>query len=287
MGSSTARTVCTLPAALVLTMAAIVAQPGQTLPTANLRYGAFTMKFAADGVFTLNGQGWPPFSGTWTIEGETLTLTTTGGPPACSAPGRYRVVRQGAEVRLAGIADDCVPRRMILHGSSWRPEGGQAAKAERHLSRSGPDRPQALPESPSAKGSWPSFRGANASGIADGENLPETWSAKTRQNILWQTPIPGLAHSSPVIWGDRIFVATAISSRGGATFKPGLYGDGDASEDTSPHKWVLYAIDKRTGKIVWDRTAFDGAPRNKRHIKSTYASASPATDGRVVVAWFG
>src|SRR4030095_1927864 len=96
-----------------------------------------------------------------------------------------------------------------------------------------------------------------------------------------------LAHSSPVVWGDLVFVTTAISSRGNATFKPGLYGDGDASDDRSPHRWALYAIDKRTGKVRWERTAAAGEPGNKRHIKSTYASPSPATDGRIVVAWFG
>ena len=82
-------------------------------------------------------------------------------------------------------------------------------------------------------------------------------------------------------------MTSAISSRPDATFKPGLYGDGDSSEDRSPHKWVLYAIDKRTGKVEWERVAFEGVPRERRHIKSTYASASPATDGRIVVAWFG
>src|SRR6185436_18222521 len=80
---------------------------------------------------------------------------------------------------------------------------------------------------------------------------------------------------------------TAISGRPGATFKPGLYGEGDASDDQSPQRWVVYAIDKRTGQILWERVAADGEPRNKRHMKSTYASSTPATDGRIVVAWFG
>jgi outer membrane protein assembly factor BamB len=144
-----------------------------------------------------------------------------------------------------------------------------------------------LPEPAPAKGSWPSFRGPNATGIADGSDLPERWDAKTKDNVLWRSAIPGLAHSSPVIWGDRIFLTTAISGRDNATFKPGLYGDGDASDDMSAHKWMLYAVDKRTGAIAWERVAATGQPRNKRHIKSTYASASPATDGRIVVAWFG
>src|SRR6185503_732166 len=127
----------------------------------------------------------------------------------------------------------------------------------------------------------------HASGIAEKQGLPDTWNVTTGEHVLWRTPIPGLAHSSPIVWGDRIFVSSAISSRANATFRPGLYGDGDASDDRSRQRWVMYAIDKRTGKILWERVAHEGEPLNKRHIKSTYASATPATDGRVVVAWFG
>jgi outer membrane protein assembly factor BamB len=136
-------------------------------------------------------------------------------------------------------------------------------------------------------GNWPSFRGPGASGVAENQSLPDRWKGVTGQNILWRTPIPGLGHSSPVVWGDRIFVTSAISSRGSATFKPGLYGDGDASDDRSRHQFVVYAIDKKSGKILWNRVAHDGVPVDKRHIKSTYASATPATDGRIVVASFG
>jgi outer membrane protein assembly factor BamB len=138
-----------------------------------------------------------------------------------------------------------------------------------------------------AAGNWPSFRGDHAAGVADGQNLPDHWDAEAGMGIKWKTHIPGLAHSSPVVWGDRLFVTTAISSRGNATFKRGLYGDGDASDDRSSHQWKLYSIDKRSGRILWDKTAFEGEPREKRHIKSTYANATPATDGRYVVAWFG
>jgi outer membrane protein assembly factor BamB len=134
---------------------------------------------------------------------------------------------------------------------------------------------------------WPSFRGDHAAGVADGANLPELWDGEKGVNIKWKARIPGLSHSSPVVWGDRIFVTTAISSRGNATFKRGLYGDGDASDDNSSHQWKLYCLDKKTGGIVWEQIAFEGAPREKRHIKSTYANATPATDGRYVVAFFG
>ena len=176
---------------------------------------------------------------------------------------------------------------MILHDSSWLPDGEKPAVAARRIVRTGGDSARDLPVAGSSKGSWPSFRGPNASGVADGQHIPDRWDGTTGENILWHTPIPGLAHSSPIVWGDRVFVTSAISSKPDATFKPGLYGDGDASDDRSRHKWMLYAIDKRTGKIVWERVAFEGEPGNKRHIKSTYASASPATDGRIVVAWFG
>jgi outer membrane protein assembly factor BamB len=123
--------------------------------------------------------------------------------------------------------------------------------------------------------------------VAEAQNLPDTWDGKSGENILWRTPIPGLAHSSPIVWGERIFVTTALSTRPDATFRPGLYGEGTPSDDLSPHRWMVIALDKRTGKTLWERVAHEGVPIERRHIKSTYASSTPATDGRIVVAWFG
>jgi outer membrane protein assembly factor BamB len=134
---------------------------------------------------------------------------------------------------------------------------------------------------------WPQFRGPGAAGVADGTRLPDTWDGVRGTNVRWKTRIPGLAHSSPVVWGRQVFVTTAVSSRGEATFKPGLYGDGTASEDRTSHKWQVVSLDAATGKVLWERTAFEGQPREKRHIKATYANATPATDGRYVVAFFG
>lgn len=134
---------------------------------------------------------------------------------------------------------------------------------------------------------WPQFRGAHASGVADGSTWPTRWSVSTQEHLAWKVRIPGLAHSSPIIWGNRIYVTSAVSSQTDATFKPGLYGEGTASSDTSRHRWMLYAIDRTTGRIVWERIAYEGVPREKRHVKSTYASPTPATDGRTIVAWFG
>jgi len=140
---------------------------------------------------------------------------------------------------------------------------------------------------PAFAGEWPSFRGPAAVGVADGQQLPDDWDATAGTNIKWKSAVPGLAHSSPIVWGDRIFVTTAVSSLGTATFKPGLYGEGAASEDRSIHQWQVISIDRNSGKILWTRTAYEGPPREKRHIKSTYASSSPATNGRVVIALFG
>jgi outer membrane protein assembly factor BamB len=158
---------------------------------------------------------------------------------------------------------------------------------ERRIVRTSAPRRGSLPAPAPAAGSWPGFRGTAASGIADGMNLPDTWDARTGTNIRWKIPVAGLAHSSPIVWGDRIFVTSAVSSRQDATFRPGLYGDGDASDDRTRQRWTIYALDRATGKTLWERVAHEGEPREKRHIKSTYASATPATDGRIVVASFG
>ncbi len=150
-----------------------------------------------------------------------------------------------------------------------------------------PANPVVGPSAAANDANWPSFRGTLASGVADGQNLPDSWNAESGENILWKTRIPGLAHSSPVIWGDRIFVTSAISSRPDASFRHGLYGDGAASDDRTLHRWSVYSLDKKSGEILWERTAAEGVPRDKRHIKASYANSTAATDGRYVVALFG
>lgn len=133
---------------------------------------------------------------------------------------------------------------------------------------------------------WPSFRGPNASGVADGQPLATSWDAEKSVNILWRTQIPGLGHSSPVVWGDRVFVTTAISGAPKTTYNP-KDDDIQPANDESAHQWRIYCINKRTGKIFWSQTAYQGVPKVKRHVKATQANATPATDGRVVVASFG
>src|ERR1019366_2622694 len=111
--------------------------------------------------------------------------------------------------------------------------------------------------------------------------------AQRSAGVLWKAEVHELAHSSSVVWGDQVFLITAVSAKPDATFKAGLYGEGTASDDLSVHQWNLLCLDRATGRLLWERTAYQGVPKEKRHIKSTYANATPATDGRIVVAFFG
>lgn len=134
---------------------------------------------------------------------------------------------------------------------------------------------------------WSSFRGNNASGVADGKATPTSWDATKNVNLAWKAEIPGLAHSSPVVWGNKVFVTTAISSNPKPDYRVGLYGDVEPAKDISKHTWKIYCLDKMTGKILWERIAYEGVPKTKRHTKATFANESPATDGKYVVAFFG
>lgn len=134
---------------------------------------------------------------------------------------------------------------------------------------------------------WPSFRGANASGVAEGFTTPTTWNVEEKKNVHWKTAIPGLSHASPIIWGDYVYVTTAISGAAKDDLKVGLYGDIESVNDDSIHEWKVYCIDKKSGKIVWQKTAFKGVPKVKRHTKATHANCTMATDGTNLVAFFG
>ena len=140
-----------------------------------------------------------------------------------------------------------------------------------------------------AAGDWPAFRGANRSGFASGARPPASWDVATSKNVAWRVAIPGLGHSSPIVWGDRIYVTTAVAAGGDASVRTGdssRAGIG-AAKDLVPHSWRLIAIDRATGSIAWDREMTKGVPRVKRHVKSSHASATPATDGRFIVALAG
>jgi outer membrane protein assembly factor BamB len=133
---------------------------------------------------------------------------------------------------------------------------------------------------------WPQFRGPGASGIVESPGQPVKWDAPASQGVRWKVDIPGLSHSSPVIWGNKIFVTTAVSSGKDET-RYGLFGDVAPVKDDPQHTWKVYAIDKSTGKILWERVAYEGIPKVKRHPKSTHAASTPVTDGKYLIAMFG
>ncbi|RPH33898.1 MAG: hypothetical protein EHM93_02710 [Bacteroidales bacterium] len=134
---------------------------------------------------------------------------------------------------------------------------------------------------------WPSFRGNQANGIADGQFPPLSFDATKGTNLAWKTYIPGLAHSCPIIWNDKVFLTTALSSDTTAEYRVGLYGNVEPAKDNSSHIWKMYCIDKKSGKILWEKKAYEGVPRVKRHTKGTQANATPATNGEYVVAIYG
>jgi outer membrane protein assembly factor BamB len=146
----------------------------------------------------------------------------------------------------------------------------------------------------SAKNSanWPQWRGPDGLGVSTEKNLPTQWSAN--KNIKWKTPIAGRGHSSPIVWGNRVFVTTAVEGPvvpGAKAVKHTLDGKEFMHPDSigadRKHLFKVIAIDRSTGKIVWEQTAFEGTPYDDRHRKSSYAASTPLTDGKHVYAFFG
>lgn len=145
----------------------------------------------------------------------------------------------------------------------------------------------AAPVAPKPGVDWPSFRGINAAGISEGATLPTTWSVADNKGLRWKTAIEGLGHSSPIVWGNSLCVTTAVSGRSDATLKPGLYGDITSVSDDTSHTWKLICLDKTSGRVAFNRTIRTGVPKVKRHLKSTHASSTLATDGEHLVAMLG
>ncbi len=131
---------------------------------------------------------------------------------------------------------------------------------------------------------WSQFRGASA-GVADDKNLPDTWSAS--ENVVWKVDIAGRGWSSPVVAGDRIFLTSVIAAQPEEAPKKGLYFGGERkTPPPDEHRWMVYCVDWVTGRLLWEREVFRGqAP--SRHLKNSYASETPVTDGEHVWAYFG
>lgn len=133
---------------------------------------------------------------------------------------------------------------------------------------------------------WASFRGDNASGVGDGQGIPTTWDVEKGSNLRWTAEIPGLAHSSPIVWGDRVFLTTAVSGAEKDFLSTGFYGSFDSVRESTEHSWRVYCLDKASGRILWQREAGRQAPLSGRHSKATQANSTPVADGTRVIAVF-
>lgn len=137
-----------------------------------------------------------------------------------------------------------------------------------------------------ADSNWPQFRGPGSNGVAaDDPRLPEEWSPD--KNIAWRAEIEGRGWSSPVVWGNRVFLTSVASSQPMEKAKKGLYFGGERGIPADEHRWLVYSIDAATGKVAWQREAHKAVPATSRHLKNSYASETPVTDGSMVYAYFG
>ena len=145
---------------------------------------------------------------------------------------------------------------------------------------------------PDATSAWPQWRGPGSQGISSETGLPSEWSAT--KNVRWKAEIPGRGHSSPIVWGNRIFLTTAIEGDLVPGAKPAKHMD-EGKEFVHPdamgadHKQTLkvLCLEADTGKVLWERTAWEGTPYDSRHKKASFASQTPVTDGERVYAFFG
>ncbi len=137
----------------------------------------------------------------------------------------------------------------------------------------------------SAQDRWPQFRGAQSIGVAEDPTLPEKWSST--ENVAWKTDIAGIGWSSPIVWGNQIFLTSVINTGDTEPPKKGLYFGGERPIPPAEHRWMVYAVNFQTGKVMWEREVYKGIPKFSRHLKNSFASETPVTDGERVYAYFG
>ena len=272
-------------------MPAPEAPPAVTIDAATLQSYAGTYRNEASGATLVV-----------TLTGQQLTVSSAGGgqPPVAlvpTSPTSFRIA-EASGVTLGFQGRGGLTERVVVTQNNQSqsfervaatPAGSAPATAPSAPAAAAP-KPDAAPAKPVARTAarpWPGFRGDNAAGNGDGQGAVAQWNVETGQNVLWKTPVPGISTSSPIVWGNRIFVVTAVSSKGDKTFRTGLYGDVAPVEDVSEHTWKIYCLDRASGKILWEQTAFTGVPKVKRHTKSSQANSTPVTDGTRVVAAFG
>ena len=173
--------------------------------------------------------------------------------PICAVLG-------GMTKRVAAMAAMAAAVGVVAHGSAWAQDAAE----------------------------WPQFRGISAGAVADDPALPDRWSET--ENVAWRTDIPGLGWSSPIVWGAHVFVTSAISAGTELDPVPGLYDPGEEhgkTRSTAAHRWMVFDLDFETGRVRWARELTELVPPELKHIKNSFASETPVTDGRRVYVYFG
>lgn len=133
---------------------------------------------------------------------------------------------------------------------------------------------------------WPQFRGPDALGVSDNTKLPDRWS--TNENVAWKIQVPGRGWSSPIVWGNRVFLTTVVPDGEMEAPRKGLYFGGERKEvPKTTHHWMVLCFDLNSGRELWRKEAHAGTPPNQLHVKNTYASETPVTDGERIYAYFG
>ncbi len=144
-----------------------------------------------------------------------------------------------------------------------------------------------LRAAPATDANWPQFRGPGARGVVSdpNANLPDRWSATN--NVEWKADIPGRGWSSPIVWGERVFMTTVVGAGESEAPRRGLYLGGERPASAEELQWKVLCLDLLTGKVQWERQVHQGPPPGPKHVKNSFASATPMTDGQRVYAYFG
>lgn len=136
-----------------------------------------------------------------------------------------------------------------------------------------------------AQSSWPAFRGPGAGVVADDPRLPESWSET--ENVVWKAHVPGRGWSSPVVWGDHVFLTSVVKTGQPEPTELGRWRGTDIARTTEPHRWVVYDFELATGNLRWERAVHAGVPADAKHLKNSYASETPVTDGERLYVYSG
>ncbi len=220
-------------------------------------------------------------------DAQLLAAIDGGEPQPLEATGEreFRSAEDGAALAFFGRAGTIEGIQLTLPGAE--PDSLRRSVAEplglEAFSGAAADQPEGA-VGPTVN--WPAFRGAAARGVGDGLDTLTSWSLETGDGVLWTAELPGLGNSSPVVWGDTVFITTAVAVGAEQKIRTGLTGAGDPVDEPVEHRWLVLAYDKRSGVKLWEREVGRAVPLTRRHFKATQANSTPVTDGEHLVVVF-